>query len=136
MDPDGRPDSILGAAVHKRSCWNNFRQHPLYCTAWRFQFPSYIEQLLWRISAISITGGPFLMVFFMTLGLRENASDWGSSLCMIAFILVLILYIVAQLALLVVSFMTLRSLPRRILRNGLGSFHTPLRLICYTVIYI
>jgi hypothetical protein len=80
----------------------------IHCTAWRFQFPSYIEQLLWRISAVSVTGGPLLMALFLTL----LASDSGPEiLSEIAFVLVLILYIVARLALLVLSFMTLRSLP-------------------------
>jgi hypothetical protein len=77
----------------------------IHCTAWRFQFPSYIEQLLWRISAVFVTGGPLLMALFIALGV------WNETLSAIAFILVLILYIVARLALLVLSFMTLRSLP-------------------------
>jgi hypothetical protein len=77
----------------------------IHCTAWRFQFPSYIEQLLWRISAISVTGGPLLMA--LSLGL----AGWNNTLGMITFFPVFILYIVARLALLVLSFMTLRSLP-------------------------
>jgi hypothetical protein len=77
----------------------------IHCTAWRFQFPSYIEQLLWRISAIFVTAGPLSMGLFLGL------SVWNETLGMIAFILVLILYIVARLALLVLSFTTLRSLP-------------------------
>ena len=42
----------------------------IHCTAWQFQFPSYIEQLLWRISAISVTGAPLLMALFVALGGR------------------------------------------------------------------
>jgi hypothetical protein len=80
----------------------------IHCTAWRFQFPSYIEQVLWRISAISVTGGPLLMG--LILGLAGNA-DSLDTLSSIAIVLVLILYIIARLALLVLSFMTLRSLP-------------------------
>jgi hypothetical protein len=77
----------------------------IHCTAWRFQFPSYIEQLLWRISAISVTGGPLLM------GLPFVLTEWNKTLSAITFMLVLILYVIARLALLVLSFMTLRSLP-------------------------
>ena len=80
----------------------------IHCTAWRFQFPSYIEQLLWQISAIFVTGGPLLMTLFVTL--IVSYEKWRT-LSFIAFFLVLILYIVARLALLVLSFMTLRSLP-------------------------
>ena len=81
----------------------------IHCTAWQFQFPSYIEQLLWRISAISVTGGPLLIALFVALG--AGRADIWETLGAIAFLLVLILYIVARLALLVLSFMTLRSLP-------------------------
>ena len=80
----------------------------IHCTAWRFQFPSYIEQLLWRISAISVTGGPLLMGLFTVLGVYVDSMNTPST---VAFILVFILYIIARLALLVLSFTTLRSLP-------------------------
>jgi hypothetical protein len=80
----------------------------IHCTAWRFQFPSYIEQHLWRISAVSVTGGPLLMALFLGFG---SQVDSISTLSVFAFLLLLILYIVARLALLVLSFMTLRSLP-------------------------
>lgn len=81
----------------------------IHCTAWWFQFPSYIEQLLWQISAISVTGGPILMGFFMALW--GNTSGWKQVVGLVVVMLVLILYIFARLALLLLSFMTLRSLP-------------------------
>ena len=48
----------------------------IHCTAWQFQFPSYIEQLLWRISAISVTSGPFLMALFGALGAIWEDDIW------------------------------------------------------------
>ena len=82
----------------------------IHCTAWQFQFPSYIEQLLWRISAISVTGGPLLMALSITL-ISQDKFDSLHIPSAVAFILLSILYIVARLALLVLSFITLRSLP-------------------------
>jgi hypothetical protein len=81
----------------------------IHCTAWQFQFPSYIEQLLWRISAISVTGGPILIGLFRTLA--NKTSVLGGIVGRMGFVLLLNLYIFARLALLVLSFMTLRSLP-------------------------
>jgi hypothetical protein len=102
-ETDGDHDVVLWSLLTSAAVGIIFGS--IHCTAWRFQFPSYIEQLLWRISAISVTGGPLLMgLFFGLTGRNEK-------LGIIAFILVLILYIVARLALLVLSFMTLRSLP-------------------------
>ena len=79
----------------------------IHGTAW--QFPSYIEQIMWRISAISVTGGPIVMVLSFTMA--RNFSGWNLAVCKMGTLLVLILYIVARLSLLVLSFTTLRSLP-------------------------
>jgi hypothetical protein len=88
----------------------------IHCAAWRFQFPSPIERLLWRVSAISVTGGPFLMGLLALI--RVYSSGWRETLSSISLILVLILYIFARLTLLVLSFMTLRSLPSGAFRTA------------------
>jgi hypothetical protein len=88
----------------------------IHCAAWQFQFPSYIERLLWKISAISVTGGPILIGLFFTL-ITNTTSSWTKTLGFVGFAFVLILYIFVRLTLIVLSFMTLRSLPP-------GAFHT------------
>jgi hypothetical protein len=82
----------------------------IHCAAWHFQFPSYIEQLLWKISAISVTGGPILIGLFFTL-ITNTTSSWAKTLGFVGFTFVLILYVFVRLTLIVLSFMTLRSLP-------------------------
>jgi hypothetical protein len=77
----------------------------IHCIGWSFDFPSHTEQLLWRISSISITGIPLgLVVIDMILGHFEHLLD-------ILFYLLCLLYIVSRVLLLVVSLTTLRSLP-------------------------
>jgi hypothetical protein len=89
----------------------------IHCTAWQFQFPSYTEQLLWCISALFVTGGPLLVLLLLFVPGASFRSQ--SFLVLLSFVLVplmLILYVSARLMLLVLSFMTLRSLSP-------GAFH-------------
>jgi hypothetical protein len=77
----------------------------IHCIGWSFQCPSHAEQLLWRISAIAITGIP-LGVTCMAL---VNGTYIGIPTGV--FTVPLIFYVLSRLILLVLSLVTLRSLP-------------------------
>jgi len=93
----------------------------IHSIGWSFDFPSYTEQLLWRISSISITAIPLGWVVIMDviqgriqLGNGTVLSEYSSitrTFILRLVILLSVLYIVARVLLLVVSFTTLRSLP-------------------------
>ena len=90
----------------------------IHCIAWSFQFPSHTEQLLWRISSLSITCLPMVAVFWLPMFKRfdeEKMPDWLITLTMLfgAIFTVgcTILYVLSRVALLVIAFMSLRSLP-------------------------
>jgi len=81
----------------------------IHCVGWSFDFPSHTERLLWRISAISITGVPWGIVMFAIL------VPLGDTPPVILLVLTL-LYGLSRALLVVVSFSTLRSLPASALR--------------------
>ena len=92
----------------------------IHCVAWSFQFPSHTEQLLWRIASLSITCVPTVLVFavllveqFVTL-----VPFWLRIVLffpmLVMYLLVFVspvLYVLSRVALLVIAFMSLRSLP-------------------------
>jgi len=89
----------------------------IHCIAWKFEFPSSAERLLWRISAISVTGVPLFMTLTGQFAM-DNSDKPNYLLRYIAkaqiFLLLapsFLLYICARLTLLVLPFLALRSLP-------------------------
>ena len=78
----------------------------VHCIAWSFHFTSHIEQLLWRISSVVITGIP-LAVSCLLIIFDKLDADY---LTIIVFLLSTF-YPVSRLVLLVLSLTTLRSLP-------------------------
>lgn len=88
----------------------------IHCLAWSFHFPTHTEQLLWRISSLTITCvppcviGTVLLHSFVKKGrVSQYLSD--KLLSMIIIISLPALYVLARLSLLVLAFMSLRSLP-------------------------
>jgi hypothetical protein len=83
----------------------------IHCVAWSFQFPSHTEQLIWRISSLTITCVPPLeLVCGVIAAFTEDRSNWARNLFLAIIILAIIPYIIARLTLLVLPFMALRSL--------------------------
>lgn len=77
----------------------------IHCMAWFFAFPTYQEQVLWRMSAVAITGIPWLLVPITCFLIILNVpSAVGKALCVMS-------YIAARAILLVLTFTTLRNLP-------------------------
>lgn len=96
----------------------------IYCIAWSFQFPSPIEQSLWRGSSLAITCAPVastvavVIVAIMSGSVThsdgdEDGDDKDPNQPRNTFIMSLgpILYIIARITLVVLSFTSLRSLP-------------------------
>src|SRR5262249_47743614 len=80
----------------------------IHCVGWSFSFPSHTEQILWRISSISITSAPVVLLF---LGM-VNTFDLVPSAFLRLFGLVSgTWYGISRSILLVLPFLSLRSLP-------------------------
>jgi hypothetical protein len=110
-DDDRQVKAFLGALVVSMVFGG------IHCIGWLLFFPSHTEQLLWRISSVAITGIP---LYFMVIGLIatiDNIPDIVKILIVILFLLSPILYLLARVALLVLAFMALRSLPHSALQT-------------------
>jgi len=79
----------------------------IHCIGWTFTFPSSTERTLWRIASLSMTCVP---VAFPPLLLISNMLGSDPYLAMPSMSL-LLLYVLSRLALLVLPFLCLRSLP-------------------------
>ncbi|KAI9507067.1 hypothetical protein F5148DRAFT_1208296, partial [Russula earlei] len=79
----------------------------IHCTGWSFDLPSSAERTLWRVASVFITAAPALITI-------DGFAGWALGCeildCMILF-LTMSLYILSRLVLLLLSFLSLRSLP-------------------------
>ncbi|KAK7024467.1 hypothetical protein VNI00_016264 [Paramarasmius palmivorus] len=85
----------------------------IHCIPWVFHFPTHIEQLLWRISAVAVAVAPVAMGLLHGYWKRFLDKDDPDLLDVIAFILILILslaYAVFRISLIVIAFTSLRDL--------------------------
>jgi len=90
----------------------------IHCAAWSSQFPSHTEQLCWRIASLFTTflplfswwGIPFVL-FSRRLVLRKVELRLTARAAAFISIGCSVLYVLFRTALLVVAFMSLRSLP-------------------------
>ena len=83
----------------------------IHCIAWSFTFPSPTEQLLWRISSITITGVPLPVLGVAFIADKFHDGNPVKVIPEITFLLLILLYPVSRILLLVLSLSTLRSLP-------------------------
>ena len=84
----------------------------IHCIAWSFQFGSATEQLLWRLSSLAITCLPWpLWVLTTTIGSRRKLPVWLSVLLRTVGYTGTFLYVLARIVLLVLAFLSLKSLP-------------------------
>ncbi|ESK86171.1 hypothetical protein Moror_10965 [Moniliophthora roreri MCA 2997] len=90
----------------------------IHCVPWVFSeaflFPTDVEQLLWRVSAVAVSAAPIGMgsIHWYAQARKGTSSNWVEKV-VVGFAVVLgISYIVARLALLVLALTTLRNLPQ------------------------
>ena len=102
----------------------------IHCIAWSFQFPSHPEQLIWRISSLTITCAPaFELVTLLIAGFSTGwVQDWFGVIGLV----VLPPYIFARgIPLLVLPLMALRSLPPRHIRYSSGQLSYHIYRACF-----
>lgn len=82
----------------------------IHCIAWFFEFESHTEKWLWRISSLTITSIPLVLFvgFRFDTHIKTGVQTVGFPFALLAGIL----YILARMLLLVLPFVSLRSLPR------------------------
>jgi hypothetical protein len=80
----------------------------IHCIAWSFSFPTHVEQVLWRASSITIISVPFS---FVVLGVVLDLLRLPNFLALFLFFFLPLIYIFSRLALLILSLISLRSLP-------------------------
>ncbi|KAI9449654.1 hypothetical protein F5148DRAFT_633627 [Russula earlei] len=83
----------------------------IHCIGWSFTFPSTTERTLWRVASVSITVVPILLTLFMFMCMGSGADHWYDFPVAIIVIILLVAYLVGRLMLLVLPFLSLRSLP-------------------------
>lgn len=89
----------------------------VHCLAWNFRFPSETERLLWRIAALVTTVSPIGWTAVYTMSLIDDLEGIRAKRITVASInwlstIVVPLYLVARVLLLLIAFISLRSLPR------------------------
>ncbi|KDQ59776.1 hypothetical protein JAAARDRAFT_126849 [Jaapia argillacea MUCL 33604] len=90
----------------------------VHCMAWQYDFPSHVEQLLWRMAAVAITCSPVVMTMASAwagssgrqMVVSFDESLWFGTFMTFAF-LVFVFYLVSRIMLLAIAFSSLRSLP-------------------------
>jgi hypothetical protein len=81
----------------------------IHCIAWSFSFPTHVEQILWRVSSIATISIPIcFLVPLLSISFLFLAP---SSFVFSPFFFPALIYIFSRLILLILSFMSLRSLP-------------------------
>jgi hypothetical protein len=76
-------------------------------------FPSYVEQLLWRVASVITTAA---MPLFLLLDILQSdvTSGWVGVLVVPLAAFVISLYVISRFILLVLPFCALRSLPAKV----------------------
>lgn len=85
----------------------------VHCIAWSYAFLSPMEQLMWRVSAVSIVAVPVVILLSLVVyGLIASSSEMLADIVLATSLTVcVIFYIAARGVLLVLSFTALKSLP-------------------------
>ena len=86
----------------------------MHCMAWSYSFPSYVEQILWRVSCIVIMGVPgvyFVMYGVVALSMAAyNVPSFIQPIWKIMMPPLLIMYFICHIVLFILVFMSFRSL--------------------------
>ena len=82
----------------------------IHCLGWYSHFPSHIEQVLWRVSALIVAADPIVMISFLRTGMLDKITGKKTSDEVTASLFI-IPYICARISLIVLAFLALRDLP-------------------------
>ncbi|GJJ06817.1 hypothetical protein Clacol_001013 [Clathrus columnatus] len=86
----------------------------IHLFAWNYEFPTQVELWLWRVSALIIVGIP-LMFFLSILGFDtvddRSRRSFVFSITKYFLSVIVLLYIIARLAILILAIISLRKLP-------------------------
>ncbi|KAG1728647.1 hypothetical protein EDB19DRAFT_1857120 [Suillus lakei] len=83
----------------------------IHCTAWFYVFPTYQEQVIWRMSALAITFAPWLAYVAAFLLFRSRIEKRGLIWFTVLLLVFPAVYIAARAILFILMFTTLRNLP-------------------------
>ncbi|KAI0062799.1 hypothetical protein BV25DRAFT_1825343 [Artomyces pyxidatus] len=89
----------------------------IHFAAWRYVFPSGVEEIIWRVSSVVIVAVPVLLLAilqpWMSLtGLKGRPTGWKPSEALTYVVIVSgLIYVTARMLLIALAFSTLRSLP-------------------------
>ncbi|KAI9457145.1 hypothetical protein F5148DRAFT_984224 [Russula earlei] len=84
----------------------------IHCIGWPFSFPSSAEQTLWRVASVTITAVPILLSESPLLKrLEDSGYENVASFLSLGVTVSPLLYMLSRLVLLVLPFLSLRSLP-------------------------
>jgi len=88
----------------------------LHCIGWNFDFPSHIEQLLWRIGSLAITSIPFVLFVFGVTGkywtiASKSLDDMVTVVLLAVAGFLLVGYMLARILLLTQAIVLLRKQP-------------------------
>ncbi|KAF7327163.1 hypothetical protein MKEN_00293100 [Mycena kentingensis (nom. inval.)] len=99
-----------------------------HCIAWNSQFPSYVEAQLWRAGSLVMVVASIasLLLLLLISALQDSSRHSAVSAVFFAGLMpLLVAYIIARLALLIIPFTTLRTLPPGVFRDVDWSFYIP-----------
>ena len=82
----------------------------LHCLAWNSQFPTWKEQLVWRICSATMTTVPLVVSLLIALVVVDN-HIYGAVITAQFMPLVLFLYVIGRITVIVLAFTSLRALP-------------------------
>ena len=102
----------------------------IHCVAWSFRFPSYMEQTLWRVSAITIICVPVLFPLVGLVGLFVfdhllRLSNKREVLTIVMIVILAFLYMLARVMLFILASISLRTLPPKAYYTVVWSTYLP-----------
>lgn len=84
----------------------------IHCVAWNYTFLSRTEQILWRLGSVIVITVPFLLFVPVVDVMRRSVSIWYHNLVFgFAVPFGVTIYLVGRMVLIVLPFISLRSLP-------------------------
>jgi hypothetical protein len=87
----------------------------IHCLAWNLTFPSHMQLVLWRLSAVAMVGVPFVISaawgvckYLSYMRWMDSLDEWALAVLLLPLGL---MYIAARITSIVLAFMTLQCLP-------------------------